>query len=130
MRSTSRSAFALIELMVIVALLSVVAAIVVPKYLKLQVQKKQEECLLNLKSLWEAEKAYFEKNNVYTTDLQALAWTPSGKVTYQYQFETTVPPEQGFLFRCTGTIDQDSTLDEATINESGQITQVVNDLHQ
>ena len=116
--------------MVIVAILSVVAAIVVPKYLKHQIQKKQEECTLNLRSLWSAEKAYFEKNNAYTTDLKILSWAPQGKGLYQYRFDSSAPAQNGFLFRCVGNIDQDSTLDEATINESGQVTQISDDLHQ
>ncbi|GEM_PF-5432979 len=36
--------FALIELMVVVAILSIAAAILVPRFLKYQIQKKQSKC--------------------------------------------------------------------------------------
>lgn len=119
--------FALIELMVVVAVLSVIAAFFVPRFLKHQIQRKQEECRKNLQALHETEKNYYQREGVFTTDLSLLGWKPSGKAIYEYQFIPSPPPKNGYLFHCKGNIDKDPTVDEAQIDETGQISQVVDD---
>ncbi len=119
----TRNGFALIELMVVVAVLSVAAAFLVPRFLKHQIQIKQDECHANLVSLLEAEKVYFQKNNSFTTDLSVLGWRPQGKGAYQYFFvdsPATGSQTSGFVFECSGNIDKDPTLDQATIDETGR----------
>lgn len=125
-----KNGFALIELMVVVAVLSVAAAFLVPRFLKHQIQRKQDECQTNLLSLLEAEKDYFQKNNEFTEDLDALGWKPQGKGFYRYQFLPQMFPQAqktGFLFECSGNIDKDPTLDQATIDETGWIIHVSDD---
>lgn len=126
----SRKGFSLIELMVVVAILSLAAAILVPYFLKDRMKKKQGECRQNLNSLLLAEKSYFSRNNAFTMDPQQLVWKPEGKGHYQYRFLPNPPPKNGFLFECFGNIDRDAILDRAHIDETGQITQVVDDLKQ
>lgn len=125
-----KKGFSLIELMVVVAIFSVAAAILVPRFLKHQIQTKQEECHKNLRSLYSAEKEYFQRNGVYTHDLAMLGkdgWKPEGKSGHQFQFLPAPFPENGFLFQCVGNIDRDPTPDQATIDETGKITQVSDD---
>lgn len=116
--------------MVVVAILSVTAAILAPRFLKHQSRVKQEECHDNLRSLFRMERDYFQKNGVFLTDLASLGWKPEGKGWYRYQFLPNPPPKNGFLFQCLGNIDKDSALDQATIDEMGQITQVTDDTKQ
>src|SRR5262245_36869726 len=87
------SGFALIELMVVVAVLSMAAAFFVPRFLKHRIQLKQQECRKNLESLYAAEKDYFQKTGNFTTDLSVLGWSPQGKGYYQYRFRPTPPPQ-------------------------------------
>ena len=122
--------FALIELMVVVAILSVTAAILVPRFLKQEMRKKQGECHANLLSLFKLEQSYFQKNGTYSQDLTELHWVPEGKTWHQYRLVPPPPPQTGFLFECLGNIDSDPTLDRATIDETGRITQVSDDAHQ
>lgn len=122
-----KKGFALIELMVVVAILSLAAAFFVPRFLKRQIQGKQGECHKNLRSLHEAEKNYYRKEGMFTTDLSLLGWKPLGKAIYEYQFIPPPPPKNGYLFRCVGNIDKDPAIDEAQIDETGQISQIVDD---
>ena len=122
--------FSLIELMVVVAVFSVVAALLIPRYLKHRLEAKQAECHQNLKSLFAAEKKYFGETNNFTTDLNELHLKPKGKPWHQYQFRPNPPPKNGYLFECSGNLDKDPTLDEATIDETGQITQVSDDVRR
>ena len=122
--------FSLIELMVVVAICSVAAALIVPRFLKHEIQMKQEECHHNLQSLLSVERNYFQKNGVYAHDLAALGWKPEGKGWHGYRFLPNPPPGNGFLFECLGNIDRDATLDQATIDEAGRLIQVSDDVHQ
>lgn len=122
--------FSLIELMVVVAILSVAAAFLVPRYLKDRMKQKQLECRQNLSSLLDAERAFFSKNNSFTTDLQKLGWEPQGKGFYQYLFAPAPTSTGSFVFECVGNIDHDPTLDRLQINETGLVTQITDDLKQ
>lgn len=122
--------FALIELMVVVAILSVIAALTVPRFLRHQTATRQEECHRNLKSLVQAEKEFFEKNQEYTDNLKTLGWGPEAQRWYEYRFLPSPSPKSNFLFGCIGNIDKDPTLDEATIDEKGDIRQITNDVNK
>ena len=120
------SGFALIELMVIVAILSLAASFFVPRFLKHQIRLRQEECARNLRSFFEAQKAYRETKGVFAADILSLGWAPQGKPRYDYRLVRS--GKNSFLFECSGNIDKDPTVDEATIDEDGQITQTSDDI--
>lgn len=121
--------FSLFELMVVVAILSVAGAFLVPRFLKHQIAKKQEECRANLTSLLQAEKTYRDQNGMFTHDLSLLDWSPKGKGVYEYRFLEISSRSQsrGFIFECSGNIDKDPTLDTANIDETGKIVQTSDD---
>lgn len=122
--------FALIELMVVVAILSVAAAILVPRFLKHRIQGKQGECHQNLLSLLAAEKDYFKKSGQFTQNLETLGWKPQGRGWHAYRFTPPPPPKNGFVFECRGNLDRDAALDIATIDETGRINQLSDDVRQ
>ncbi len=126
-----KSGFALIEIMVVVAILSVAAAILVPRFLKHELEKKRSECLKNLQSLVLSEKAYFEKNGTYTEDLNALNWKPTGSL-YEYRFIAASLANRDlkkeFIFECSGNIDHDLGLDHITIDQDGVTNQIADDI--
>ncbi|HSA59689.1 MAG TPA: type II secretion system protein [bacterium] len=117
--------FALIELMVVVAVLSLAAAFFVPRFLKHQIRTRQEECTANLRSFYEAQKVRREKAGSFATDMADLGWAPQGKGRYDYRLVAS--GKRSFVFQCSGNIDKDPTLDEASIDESGRITQISDD---
>jgi competence protein ComGC len=125
--------FALIEIMVIVAVLSVIAAIFVPRFLKHQTHKKQEECHKSLVSLVEAERSFFREYHDFSTDLEKLGWKPKENGLYEYHFLSLASSQKGsagFVFECIGNIDQDPTLDRALIDQTGRIQQISDDARQ
>lgn len=60
--------FTLIELMIVVAIIGILAAIAIPNFLAMQLRAKRSELPTNLDGIRTAEKAYFAEWDVYTAD--------------------------------------------------------------
>ena len=86
-----KKGFTLIELMIVVAIIGILAAIAIPNFLKFQAKSKQSEAKTNLKAIYVAETGYFGENNVYS-DFSAVNWVPVGKkLIYAYSINGAPP---------------------------------------
>ncbi len=63
----------MIEVMVVIAIIGVLAAIAIPSYRIQMLKVKNQEAVRVLWALWEAEKDYFRDNGVYTSNVGDLA---------------------------------------------------------
>jgi prepilin-type N-terminal cleavage/methylation domain-containing protein len=92
----NKKGFTLIELMIVVAIIGILAAIALPNFLKFQAKSKQSEAKTNLKAAFTAETSYFGENNTYG-DFATVNWEPIGqKQIYQYEIGTqTIAPPSG-----------------------------------
>src|SRR5688500_13679377 len=83
--------FTLIELMIVVAIIGILAAIAIPNFLKFQCKSKQSEAKTNLAGIFTSEKSFFGEYNTYATHLVSIAWKPDGAPLYIYGFSGTSP---------------------------------------
>jgi type IV pilus assembly protein PilA len=83
MKRKNTKGFTLIELMIVVAIIGILAAIAIPNFLKFQAKSKQSEAKTNLKAIYTAETGYYGENNTYNA-LNHVNWQPVGTARYTY----------------------------------------------
>ncbi|HZL97520.1 MAG TPA: prepilin-type N-terminal cleavage/methylation domain-containing protein, partial [Terriglobales bacterium] len=71
----SKKGFTLIELMIVVAIIGILAAIAIPNFLKFQAKSKQSEAKSALAGVFTSETAYFGEANTYG-NFSVINWTP------------------------------------------------------
>lgn len=146
----AKKGFTLIELMIVVAIIGILAAIAIPDFLKFQAKAKQSEAKTNLGAIFTTEVAYFGEKNTYGNDFTILNWEPEGQNMYTYALaDTVIVNKKGDTTKCSGTtgatvvvnatangftagalgnIDNDDACDEWSIDDTKALTPVQNDV--
>jgi type IV pilus assembly protein PilA len=76
--------FTLIELMIVVAIIGILAAIAIPNFIRLQGRAKQSEAKANLKAVFQAEKAFMQAKDRYSSQIVEVGFSPDRGNRYQY----------------------------------------------
>ena len=121
--------FSLVELMVVVAIIGILAALAMPKFQMFQAKAKQSEAKNMLSTMFTLEQAYFGDNDVYSTILSGaggIGFVPNGKQRYTY----TIPTGGAtFLAQAKETtaksiLSSDATQDEWTMDDTKKLCTV------
>jgi len=83
----NRKGFTLIELMIVVAIIGILAAIAIPNFLKFQAKSKMSEAKTNLGAIYTGQLSYFGEQNSYG-DFNAINWSPSGTPRYHFNLDS------------------------------------------
>ena len=83
MRKTLKKGFTLIELMIVVAIIGILAAIAIPNFIKFQARSKQSEAKTNLKGIFSAEKSWFGEKDTYAS-FSTAGWVPERGNRFNY----------------------------------------------
>ena len=81
--------FTLIELMIVVAIIGILAAIAIPNFIKFQAKSKQSEAKTNLKAIFTAEKSYYGEKDTYHKEFSIVGFKPERGNRYTYQIGGT-----------------------------------------
>ncbi len=79
-----QAGFTLIELMIVVAIIGLLAALAIPNFIKFQARARQSEAKANLKSLFTAQKAYYGDKSMYYDELNVIGFAPEFNNRYAY----------------------------------------------
>jgi len=146
----NKKGFTLIELMIVVAIIGILAAIAIPDFLKFMAKAKQSEAKTNLGAIFTVQVAYFGEHNTYgggANCFELINWSPSGSNKYAYYcgsdiikdvnqdgtfnapagVATSDGPDQFTVGAC-GNVDNDATTDDWTMNDAKILKNAVNDV--
>src|SRR3989442_1782287 len=74
--------FTLIELMIVVAIIGILAAIAIPNFMTYQAKARQSEAKVNLGGVFTTATSYFAENNTYSVPNASLGYMPAGNIRY------------------------------------------------
>ncbi len=80
-RTKNEEGFTLVELMIVVAIIGILAAIAIPNYQKYQARSRQKEAQIQLAAAYTAEKSFFGEYGSYTSCLRQAGYSPDGNLT-------------------------------------------------
>jgi len=78
--------FSLVEVMIVVAIVGILAAIAVPNFLRFQARAKQSEAKGNLKAIFTGERARFGEKDRFSPFVQDIGFGPERGNRYAYRF--------------------------------------------
>lgn len=101
-----QSGFSLVELMVVVAIIGILAALSVGQVQKQIAKSRQAEAKTNLASVYTSEKSFNAEFAAYTDDFGALGLGFDGNMRYDVGFSAaaTLPPPAGYTGSAASTI--------------------------
>lgn len=146
----NKKGFTLIELMIVVAIIGILAAIAIPNFLRFQAKSKQAEAKTNLGAIGTTAEAYRAEKDTYETDWTGLGWQAQGTTRYDYGYNgnlldlaqvpaVTYAPQNtatdaattstAFLAAAEGDVDAETTGKDCwTYNEQRALNNTNNDV--
>ena len=89
----NQKGFTLIELMIVVAILGILAALATGSFLSYQAKAKQAEVKANLGAIGEMALSYKTEHDTYVTDWDGIGWDPRKMTRYRYWYNGIAAPE-------------------------------------
>ncbi len=110
--ASRKTGVTLIELVVVMAILGILAAIMIPQILGFAAKAKQSEAKELLATVYTAEEAYFGEHNRYGS-LSNVGFTPSAAPKFYTNVKAnfSYTAASSFTGTCSANLDSDATLD-------------------
>jgi type IV pilus assembly protein PilA len=86
LRTLKNKGFSLIELMIVVAIIGILAAIAIPNFQKFQAKSRQSEAKADLTAIYTSEMAFMAEYQQSVTDFIAMGYAPNGVFRYNHGF--------------------------------------------
>ncbi len=132
--------FSLVELMIVVAIIGILAAIAIPSYINYQLSAKRSEVKGAVDGIKTAEMKYDAENDGYIalsvqpradadldkqfepwgtyTDWTSVGWRPDGEIRGNYRVTGTGGADENFLVTGKSDVDNDNNFHEITASRA------------
>jgi len=138
-KRNSQKGFTLIELMIVVVIIGILAALAIPRFMRATTKSKQSEAKQILKQIYVMQQAYRQEKDTYLTGTSpAGSATPNAFAligveigsTARYSYTFTV--SNATAFTCTAAalganLDDDSIVDTWTMDQNGLLVCTIDD---
>ena len=116
--------FSLMEVMIVVVIIGILAALAYPNLEKYLKRARQTEAKTNLSAIYTAQKIYFTLHQSYAEDIYELDLSlAQGLYTYTMEASTNT-----FKAQAEGNIDDDDALDIWTIDQDKNLFNTIDDV--
>jgi type IV pilus assembly protein PilE len=129
----SEKGFSLTELLVVIVIIGILAALSLPKFMSVITRAKSTEAKLMLKQVYQLEKTFYMENDAYSNNLGVIGFeheivkTDGGPARYRIEIAEITPA--GFIATATSVVDfdKDGVLNVWSINQAGLLLEVTAD---
>ncbi len=129
----NQSGFSLTELLVVIVIIGILAALAIPKFLRVITRAKTTEAKLMLKQVYNLQESYYLEHDVYSKDLTAIGFDPEKLITdggpARYKIEIKEASSTGFIATATAVVDfdKDGVMNVWSINQDGVLKEEIPD---
>ena len=139
-KRSGQRGFTLIELMIVVVIIAILAAMAIPRFMRASVKSKQTEAKLVLKQIYTMQRAYRQEKDTYYPGGGGTVVAQAGGAFGALHVEIMTPAY--YSYSVTGDVtsfsatagsasptglDDDATLDIWTIDQTGNLTVTTDD---
>lgn len=120
-RVKREAGFTLIELMIVVVIIGILAALAIPRFMRSTTKAKQSEARNILKQIYTLERTWRQDHASYTSGMNSIGMEITPNNRYVYSINAGTNTFTGIALCAAPGLDEDPSADEWRIDQDGNL---------